>query len=262
MKSGFRHRLVTLRHRNLTSNDVFLSSYPKSGNTWLRHLITYVVTQESVPWRGGVDGVSRLVGRHRLLPEVAAGGGRLIKTHEPHRASYRRAVLLVRDGRDVAVSEYYFQKTYTPYFYKYGNSFERFLNLFLKGKTNGYRAWHYHTSTWLDATADRQNDILVLPFERLKSEPHESLRSVVDHIGLEADDSLIRDAIADCSLESMKQKEDKYWKDRGESSKNFVRSGSFGGWRKHFTPELEEAFWKTAGSTMERLGYERVRLSQ
>ena len=256
-QSELRHRLIGLRHRKLRTSDVFLASYPKSGNTWLRHLITYVATQEPTPWRGGINRISDLVGRHDVLPEVATDQGRLIKTHEPFRSDYQRAVLLVRDGRDVAVSEYFFQLAYSKHAYQYKNSFAVFLDLFLKGQTNGYRSWSANVSSWLDASERLSTDILVLPFESLRSDTFGALRKVTDHIGIDASDQLLRDAIDDCSVTSMKRKETEYWKSKGEASRNFVRAGKSGGWKSHFSKALEESFWEKAGSTMKRLGYQR-----
>lgn len=258
--SPLRHWLISMRHRSLMSGDVFLASYPKSGNTWLRHLLAYIVTGKSTPWRGGIDQVSDLIGRHHSLPPVAEDGGRLIKTHEPFRKHYRRAVVLIRDGRDVAVSEYHFQRTYSKHFYRYNDSFATFFDLFLKGKTNGYRSWHRHVTSWLDASESSHHDILHLPFETLRSDPHGSLRRVVEHIGLTADDALLSAAIEDSGVESMKRKEREHWEAQGQPNRNFVRGGKSGNWREYFTPEMEERFWSVAGSAMTRLGYERQRI--
>lgn len=252
--------MVDYRHRDLCNSDVFLASYPKSGNTWLRHLLAYVVTQESTPWRGGIDKVSDLVGRHCGLPTVATDRGRLIKTHEPWRPEYQKAIVLTRDGRDVAVSEFHFQSVYTKHFFLYGESFATFLDFFLQGKTNGYGAWQQHVTSWTSAASDRSN-ILLLPFEQLKEDTYGSLRSVCQHIGLDYSEQLLHDAIEDCSVGSMKAKEKAYWESKGESSRNFVRTGKAGGWKSHFTPELEERFWGAAGQAMETLGYQRTRLS-
>lgn len=258
--SPLRHRAVSFRHRRLSEHDVFLASYPKSGNTWLRHLLGYLVTGESTPWRGGINLVSDLIGRHDPLPKVARGDGRLIKTHEPFNESYRRAIVLVRDGRDVAVSEFFFQQAYTRHFYLYHDSFETFLKLWLQGKTNGYRSWHNHVLSWNNAAQEDQRGFLILRFEDFKQDTLGSLRKVVDYAGLQADDQLLQAAIDDCSIDSMKRKERDYWEAQGQPNRNFVRGGKSGGWRDYFTPELEELFWRHAGQAMTEMGYPRKRL--
>lgn len=255
--SPVRGRLLFLRHRGLKPCDVFLASYPKSGNTWLRHLLTFVVTKQSTPWRGGLDGVSNLVGKHFELPLLAKGGGRLIKTHEAYREKYRRAVLLLRDGRDVAISEYFYQKAYAAHFSVYENSFEVFLRRFLEGKTNGYSSWHHHTMSWTDAAIKRPNQILAVPFDDLKSDTQLTLRKIVDFIGIEASNETIQSAVADTTVSAMKLKESEYWKSVGKPSPEFIRGGKSGTWRDHFTPELDDLYWSKAGTAMQRIGLRR-----
>ena len=259
--SPLRHQFISGRHKGLREADMFLASYPKCGNTWLRHLVTNIVTGKSTPWRGGLDEVCRLVGKHEGLPEVARDNGRLIKTHEPYRDEYRRGVLLVRDARDVVVSEFFYQKSYSKYFFVYNDSFEVFVDRFLDGKVNGYGNWPDHINGWMDGVQNEGNQILVLHFEKLKSDTFGSLRNVVDHLGLVADDDELRRAIEDCSVDSMKRKEREYWESQGQPNKSFVRAAKSGGWRDHFTSKLEEKFWQRAGSAMERLGYQREKIA-
>jgi len=256
--SWVRHQLVKLRHLDLGANDVFLASYPKSGNTWLRHLLTHIITGQETKWRGSVESISNIVGKHSALPGVASGAGRLIKTHEPYRPAYKRAVLLVRDARDVAVSEYFFQKNYSKTFGRYKNSFELFLEYFLAGKTNGYLSWQKHVESWLNASKLPENQILVLSFEQFKSNTSASLRDIVDFLGVECSDSLLQDAITANSVESLKRKENDYWSGRGMENRSFVRSGGTGSWKSHFTPKLEQLFWDNAGKAMEAAGYKRI----
>lgn len=246
------------RHRHVRDADVFLASYPKSGNTWLRHLLTFIVTGEPTPWRGGLDRVSHLIGRHQTLPTIARNGGRLIKTHEPYRDTYRRAVLMVRDARDVAVSEFHYQQAYSDHFHIYGGSFEVFLRRFLAGRCNGYRSWHDHVLSWHAASRDQRCDTLTIRFEDFKADTFGNLRKIVDHIGVVADDERLQNAIDDCSVESMKRKEREFWESKGQPNRNFVRGGKTGGWKQRFTPELEAEFWSVAGTAMTTMGYQRI----
>ncbi len=52
----------------------------------------------------------------------------------------------------------------------------------------------------------------------------------------------------------MRQKEKSYWESQGQANRCFVRTAKSGGWREHFTSELESKFWAAAGATMLRLG--------
>lgn len=255
--SPIRRRLLPLRHRGLQPSDVFLASYPKSGNTWLRHLLTFVVTKQSTPWRGGLDGITDLVGRHADLPPLATDGGRLIKTHEAYRPDYQRAVLLLRDGRDVAVSEYFYQRSYAAHFSIYQDSFEVFFRRFVNGKTNGYSSWHRHTISWLDAAVKRPDQILIIRFDDLKSDTANTLRKIVDFIGIDTSDDIVQGAVEDTSLSAMKRKENTYWESVGKPNLKFIRGGKSGHWRDYFSDELADLYWSEAGEAMRRIGIDR-----
>jgi hypothetical protein len=260
LKTSFVRRwLMSYRHRDIRAADVFLASYPKSGNTWLRHLLTYVATGESTKWRGeSLNHISGSVGRQSKLPRIATNNGRLIKTHEPYRNAYKRAVLLVRDPRDVVVSEYYFRRSYSEDFYRYNDDFKTFVDVFLSGKTGGYGNWAQHTASWFEAQRLGQCELLIVPFERFKADTAGEARKIVDFIGLKADDALISAAVEDSGIESMKRKEDEFWKSKGLQSPNFVRGGKTGGWRDLFDRSMEEDFWKVMGDVAIRAGYQRL----
>ena len=95
------------------------------------------------------------VGSHRAAPGVLPGGGRLIKSHEPYsgpqKRVYRKAIYLIRDGRDVAVSYYYTLIRRGLY----EGDFGPFLRLFLAGGVDGYGPWHEHVESWLDSPLQR-----------------------------------------------------------------------------------------------------------
>jgi hypothetical protein len=108
-KSGLRVPIIWMRHRGLSPNDVFVANYPRSGSTWLRFLLFEILTQKDA----GFDDVNRHipdVGGQRNAMALLPNQGRLIKTEEAFRPDYRRAIYIVRDGRDVALSEYAYQK--------------------------------------------------------------------------------------------------------------------------------------------------------
>ncbi|MGC1371780.1 MAG: hypothetical protein WA824_06540, partial [Candidatus Sulfotelmatobacter sp.] len=46
------------------------------------------------------------IGQQDAAQPLLAQDGRLIKTHEPYRPAYKKAIYLVRDARDVALSEF------------------------------------------------------------------------------------------------------------------------------------------------------------
>src|SRR5690242_17221396 len=104
-QTALRVPLIWLRHRGFGPNDVFLASFPRSGNTWLRFVLGEVLTRESVEFEN-VNRIIPEVGLQGKARAVLPGGGRLIKTHELYRQEYQRAIYVIRDVRDVLLSEF------------------------------------------------------------------------------------------------------------------------------------------------------------
>lgn len=252
--SAARRLVIGLRHRGLAEQDVFLASYPKSGNTWLRHLVTYLVTREETDWQDRLLTLTHRVGKHPSLPKLTPDGGRLIKTHELYRPEYRRAIVLLRDGRDVAVSEYHWVRDYVGRAAK-DLTFEEFLDAFLHGGTNAFGLWHKHAASWVDGPAKHGADVHLVRYEDLKRDPAGRLREIAGYLKLGADDELIDAALANGSVEAMRAKEQAYWAARGEPNKTFVRKAKAGGWRDVFTPELHDRFLRVAGDALAKCGY-------
>src|ERR1700691_3701284 len=98
-----------LAGRNLTvfDDDVFIVSYPRSGNTWTRFLIGNLLRLDEPATFANIE--SRVAEIYfnpdhelRKLPRP-----RMLKSHEPFQPEYPRVIYIVRDPRDVAVSFYH-----------------------------------------------------------------------------------------------------------------------------------------------------------
>ena len=255
--SVVRDALLLYRHRGLSENDVFLASYPKSGNTWLRHLLATLLgnSAEKDDWRSAISHVGLQVGNHFKLPGILKNGGRLIKTHESFRPVYGKTILLVRDGRDVVVSEFHYRRNYRPTLAS-NQSFDEFVERFLTGRTCGYGAWHEHTLSWLDVHDMRDHSLLCIRYEDLKADPEEELKRVREFLDLEATDEEIARAVEQNTVAAMRGREEKFWKDRKDKpAVSFVRSGKAGGWREHFSDASLERFYAVTGDVMRQLGY-------
>jgi Sulfotransferase domain len=251
-RTSLRVPIVAYRHRGLRPNDVFIASYPRSGSTWLRFLLFELVTRESA----GFDQVNEVladVGRHGPAPALVPGGGRIIKTHEAYRTEYRKAVYLVRDPRDVALSEYAYELANR----RIPAGFEDYLALFLKGKANGYGRWHAHVDSWLDSPIARQGRLLALKFEDLRRDTPGILAQVAGFLGVQADAKAIDGAIANNSVQRMQAKEDRSPQLPGATGEQqrFIRSGSVGGWRQKLTADQARRIEEHEHDGLMRLGY-------
>lgn len=237
-KTPIRRFAVARRHRGLRRSDCFLASYPKSGNTWLRHLLAYPLTGQETSWRKGMAEYSIIVGRHDELIPVLPNAGRLIKTHEPFLDSYERTVCVVRDPRDVAVSQYFFNRQFSSRRFFQECSFPEFLDVFIKGEACVYGNWADHCRSWIDGS--QKSEVLTIKYESLKADTHGCLRQILSFLDVEVSDEIVGKAVAESSAESMRRKEKKYRQANGEEDKTFVRAAKSGGWREHFDDELHD----------------------
>ncbi len=98
------------RRLTVFPDDVFLVSYPRSGNTWTRFLIGNLLDQEDPITFANIE--SRIPEIYffpdkvlRRLPRP-----RILKSHEYFDHRYKRVVYIVRDPRDVATSMYHYSR--------------------------------------------------------------------------------------------------------------------------------------------------------
>src|ERR1019366_2584136 len=95
-------RDVAGRAVQVLPDDIFLVSYPKSGNTWTRFLLGNLLNPD--------EGIT-FANVERKVPDIYAESKRtlkkaprprLIKSHECFDPRYRRVIYIVRDPRDLA----------------------------------------------------------------------------------------------------------------------------------------------------------------
>jgi len=233
--------------------DTYLVSFPKSGSTWLRYMLTSL--------RIGRTG-HELKLTESIVPDIYRHGNpfllvrrrpRLLKSHEPYTAAYRRVVYLVRDPRSVFVSLFWHQQRRR--LRGEGATYAGFLQEFLE--TGGrWGPWHHHVTGWLDAEDDR---MLVVHYEDLVRDTAGCLGRIAGFTGIPAPRDLLRSAVDEARLGRLRERErEERWTPNLDSVRRdvpFFRSGRIDEWREELSPEqilgIETAF---AGA-MERAGY-------
>jgi Sulfotransferase domain len=252
-RTRLRAPLIWLRNRGLDSSDVFLASYPRSGSTWTRFVLYEILAGEP----SSFDNVNRGIpenGIQWLAKPLLPGRGRLIKTHEPYRREYGRAVYLVRDMRDVIFSQYSREKELGILY----DDFEGYLAKFLQGRISGFGAWQKHIDSWLESPLPRRGDLLLLKFEDLRKDMQSAIGRILEFCGVEVRAEAVRAAIASNTLDRMREKETQsktlHQASGGEEGR-FVRKGAIGGWRERLTDEQLQMIDNFAGDAFRRIGY-------
>jgi len=262
----FRAPLLWWRHVGLRDQDVFLGCYPRSGGTWLRFTLFEILTGKSSNFEN-VNRAFRGLSDHRHGWPLLPGGGHFIGTHEPYRSDYRRAVYLVRDVRDVALSEFAFEKNLGVR----GPDFDEYLQDMLLGRKR-YGSWQDHAGSWLDSPTAKNGSLLLIKYEDLRRDSVEMFLKLVGFLGVAVERGAVEKALANNAIDKMREKEDSLYAQTNYSSVprrpepgvepggRFVRSGKVGGWREQLTPEQLRLIEQHCADVLRRLAYPVVTL--
>lgn len=227
--------------------DVFIVSYPRSGNTWVRFMLASLLAPETVIGFHNIENYVPDLYRSRLRANRMTGR-RFLKTHHPLFDVFPRVIYVYRDGRDALASLFYYRRT--------AESFTDFLRARLDQKQNP-GAWQGHVRSALDFVRRCPSRILLVRYEDLLFDPVSGLGRIADFCGLTAVRAALDRAAGVCSFERLRDGESKFGSEAGiRQGPPFFRSGRAGEWRLTFSSNDLEMFNAAAGQEMKSLGYE------
>ena len=273
-------------------NLIWLASYPKSGNTWVRILLANYLNTENKPIdinqintsiisssRSIFDNSTAFLAselKHDevdiLRPEVykkiseEADDIVYIKTHDANTENIqgqnifpseitKTIIHIVRNPLDVAVSFAHHSNI------SIDKSVEK-LNINQK-LANGKKAlnqqlrqillnWSEHYLSWTDTNTS----YLLVKYEDLLKNTEAEFRKIILHIYNEVDDTQIKNAVKQSSFKNLKsQEESGNFKERAVNSKAFFRKGIAGSWKEEMNKNQIEKVINKHKKTMIELGY-------
>ena len=227
-------------------DDIYVATYFKSGTTWMQMIIYQLTTDGNMnfshiydvsPWPRycAID--------EKPIPDLPSP--RIIKTHEPYQDLPRglkgKFIFVMRDGKDVAVSAYYHNKSYNRENLK---SFDdNFKNYFIKeGKNN----WFTFMRLWLENKWNRK--ILYLHYEDMKKDLPSVLRKLIEFCDLKVDEKEFPRILERSSFAFMKQHQTKFGEQPEGKEKdekvydNFIRKGEAGEGKTYLNAEQKKHF--------------------
>ena len=232
-------------------DDVFIVSYPKSGNTWVRFLIACMVHPGVVIHFRNIE--KFVPDMHKSRDSVnSMRPPRFIKTHYPMYEYFPKFIYIYRDGRDVMVSYYYYEKQ--------GGGFTESFSSFIRSdvSTRYYGSWHEHVSKVLDFASKSQERVLMLQYESMLESPLRCAYRIAEFCGLSVTIDTIEAAVRACSFNNLQWIEKKFGPERKQKLHiKFFRSGKASQWKELFSRTDLEYFISKAGETLRRLGYIR-----
>jgi hypothetical protein len=238
-------------------DDVWIVSYPKSGNTWTRFLIGNLIAGERVVDWSNIERIVPDIYLNRDPHLMALPRPRYLKSHEGYRPEYRRVVLIVRDPRDVAVSYYHFVRK--AKIVVMDANMDDFMTKFLDGKIDPYGNWGENVGSWLGARRGSDN-FLVVRYEDLLANTEAELARIANTFTIAADAQSLRRAVERSRADRMRaleqaQRSEHKFLQSSRSDIPFVRAAKSGGWRTDLPPEAVQQIESAWGSVMRELGY-------
>lgn len=249
------------RSLSVFKDDVYLVSYPKSGNTWLRFLIGNLLNPESLTTFKNVDVRVPEIYNYSDRELRAFPKPRLLKSHEPFDFRYPKVLYVVRDPRDVSLSKYHWIRKWRGI--PDGYPIEDFVTRWIAAEFDQFLragSWADNVLSWLAMRSGIANFLLVR-YEDLVIDGRNEMGRIAGFLGIEATDESLSRAIELSSAEQMRalEKEQSHqWRDTRPTRQDipFVRKATSGGWKTACPQEairrIEAAWWPL----MRILGYE------
>jgi hypothetical protein len=256
MIKGIRYYLKLLQHRRIlreakiTPEDIFLVSFPKSGNTWMRFILANALyPQEQIDLRR-IQSLLPTMHRSSAKEMRTLPSPRYIKTHSAFFSLYPRAVYLCRDYRDVVVSAFFHAKNR-------GLANGSISDFIRSGLLNSFGPWHWHVSSALEQQEKFPEKVLFLRYEDLRKDPAKKIAEVLEFCRINT--SISAGEIAErTSFSKLRSTEEKGGSRSMDASGNFFfRKGESGDWKNHLSAADEEFLLSDprTRAVMKRLGY-------
>jgi len=266
---------------------VWIASYPKSGNTWLRLLISNYLWPDSTDIFGNLKYIPKfpkknyfenIVDEKSLKKDsleifkhfIAAQEGinknnelAFLKTHNfagsikgypfTNSKNSSGAIYIVRDPRSVVVSSAHHND------YEFEKSTERIMSTKNVSLNDGFMearlSWKIHYLSWKKLDIPK----IIIKYEDLFTDPTNKFLEVLEFINqfkkIKIDENKIKETIEKCSFENLSDIEKKFGFTEKLGKENFFRKGLVDEWKKVLKENLVKKIEKEFFEEMKELKY-------
>ncbi len=249
-----KHEWIGIPLFEIKPTDYFITSWPRSGNTWMRYMLFFALFPEQEWDLLSIEKQMPTIDRRgikQLADQMAQQPFRLFKSHESFQKYMLRAktVYIVRNGMDATVSLYNYRKQISHL----AMPFSKFLHRTLKNR-NRFGAWHHHVATWLEH--ENSESVLIIHYEDMVKDAATELDRTLRFLGFNLPRERIDHAVTQSNLNRVENGFKKYAETREREFKKSL-GGSSGMGMKLMSEEDRALFMRYSGDMMRRLGYEQ-----
>lgn len=276
----------------MSNNIIWLASYPKSGNTWCRTLITNLShnTESNInklqtdgisSSRGHFENTTLINSAHLSYDEIdnirpmvynyqsnLSNKTLFIKVHDaytqnsddqpifPAKAS-KGVIYIVRNPLDVAISYAAHNNSSINKAIELLNDSSHCMGAKKTGVGNQFRQimlnWSKHANSWLSQS---EIPLLLIRYEDLHNKPLSTIMELAKFCDLPSDeDSIIKSLqLSDFKNLQQQEKENGFY-EKPQNMQNFFRKGVVGSWISELTPAQIQSITDVHSSMMQQLGY-------
>ncbi|MBL1173049.1 MAG: sulfotransferase domain-containing protein [Chloroflexi bacterium] len=182
----------------INQNDIWLISYPRSGNTWMRLVLANYIWE--CPLITNLQELQAYIPdihyeRSGIIPKQFKKKHRVIKSHEKFRNDYSQVIYVYRNPFDCAWSYFHFMKDWKGSY----SQFSEFAQDFLNGNLP-YGSWADHLQEWSQLHKGKH---IFLCYEDVVQEPRNYLYQILSFIGFEYDEQRADNALKNASAETV-----------------------------------------------------------
>jgi aryl sulfotransferase len=248
---------------------VWLASYPKSGNTFIRLLLhTYLFgeSQDSETIGKSIPDLHQLLAQNNTL-DPDSDQQIIVKTHfcysdnHPYKESTIGCIYILRNPRDILLSNarYLGADSNQDELRKFATAFINNLGVAHWRQMN-MGSWPEHLASWLYSANNLPH--IFITYENLRTDTANTLKRVVSFLGMEPDDSRIEMTVRHCAIDNARNFEiEEKKKGRKNIYVDLPNNASFVGEGKtaqsltHIGEDIESLYQEKFGKFVNIFGY-------